>query len=137
MQSEEKAALTASSRSHKKCQVVIWKMPTVRNANWQDRRRRRLRPGDKALSLGARMPIITLPDVSVIIIGLIQQGSRSSLLPTSDTKRTFQIEIFCSRPSVTKRPKLFWLHLLFCRILNWLNYLIEVSYCMQEPVETS
>ena len=137
MQSEEKAALTASSRSHKKCQVVIWKMPTVRNANWQDRRRRRLRPGDKALSLGARVPIITLPDVSVIIIGLIQHGSRSSLLPTSDTKRTFQNEIFCSRPSVTKRPKLFWLHLLFCRILNWLNYLIEVSYCMQEPVETS
>ena len=137
MQSEEKAALTASSRSHKKCQVVIWKMPTVRNANWQDRRRRRLRPGDKALSLGAHVPIITLPDVSVIIIGLIQHGSRSSLLPTSDTKRTLQNEIFCLRPSVTKRPKLFWLHLLFCRILNWLNYLIEVSYCMQEPVETS
>ena len=28
-------------------------------------------------------------------------------------------------------------YLLFCRNLNWLNYLIEVSYCMQEHVETS
>ena len=137
MQSEEKAALTASSRSHKKCQVVIWKMPTVRNANWQDRRRRRLRPGDKALSLGPVCPSSPsqMSVSSSSAYGLIERGS--SLLPTSDTKRTFQNEIFCSRPSVTKRPKLFWLHLLFCRILNWLNYLIEVSYCMQEPVETS
>ena len=145
---KEKAALKRVSKTHKKCQVVIWKMPTVRNANWQD------------WSLGWDLvtghylwgPRVTPPmPVSQHIIMWEEEfhKTRNHVYthyfkhPTYRHKEedsSSKWEIFCLRPRsgvVTKRPKLFWIHLLFCRILNWLNYLIEVSYCMQEPVETS
>ena len=125
-----------SVKTHKKCQVVIWKMPTVRNANWQDRRRRGRRSGDRALSLGASDVTSSARPHKNRIQVLIAPNFRYK---DCTIRKTLRNEIFCWRPrsGVTKRPKLFWIHLLFCRILNWLNYLIEVSYCMQEPVETS
>ena len=127
-------------KTHKKCQVVIWKMPTVRNANWQDWRRSRVRSGDRGLSLTACAHHPPRCHVSPSLITKTHKTRiHFSKHSTQSRKDRLRNEILCSRArhGVTKRPKLFGIRLLFCWILNWLNYLIEVSYCMQEPVETS